>query len=473
MTRGSVLVGTVLLIGLTAVGPAVAAPVRPQAIAFAPAVGYEAGAFLYTSVSADLDGDGDIDVLSGGEDLVGINRNDGDGTFAPEVLASRTTAFSMSVGDLDEDGFPDLAALQPFPAVLAVTLNKGDGTFGPKVTYGVGGAPTIADLNGDGHLDVLVGDEDGLVPLYGDGTGDLTRQAAISLRDNVIRTVVADLDGDGDLDIAATEAVAGSDGTVRIHLGDGAGRFVESGAYPVGEAPGEVIAADLDNDGSADLAVSAAGNPGVGPGSVSVLLGDGAGAFVTRPRIISPYPLEELLVADFDRDGALDLATGGFNFGVLPVYAGDGTGGFALTSELDQAGAGISGGDYDADGDVDLAGVLFSADDSVEISLNVSSNGPGCTITGTAGVDRLVGTPGPDVLCGLGGNDVLIGGGGADILVGGNGADRLSGGAGDDRLTGNGGNDVLVGGSGADTLSGGPDTDTCFGGTGDTVTGCP
>jgi uncharacterized repeat protein (TIGR01451 family) len=65
-----------------------------------------------------------------------------------------------------------------------------------------------------------------------------------------------------------------------------------------------------------------------------------------------------------------------------------------------------------------------------------------CTITGTAGNDRLEGTPGADVVCGLSGNDVLVG-------LGGN--DTLHGGSGDDRLLGMGGNDELDGEAGIDT----------------------
>lgn len=67
---------------------------------------------------------------------------------------------------------------------------------------------------------------------------------------------------------------------------------------------------------------------------------------------------------------------------------------------------------------------------------------PTCTITGTAGKDRLVGTSADDVVCGLGGNDVLRGLDGNDTLYGGSGNDRLVGGAGDDRLRGEEGSDT-------------------------------
>ena len=94
-----------------------------------------------------------------------------------------------------------------------------------------------------------------------------------------------------------------------------------------------------------------------------------------------------------------------------------------------------------------------------------------CTITGTAGADRLNGTGGRDVICGLGGDDRINGLGGNDLLIGGDGADQISandgddiarGGAGDDDIKGADGNDALHGGAGVDALVGGAGEDSCY-----------
>jgi Putative glucoamylase/RTX calcium-binding nonapeptide repeat (4 copies)/Protein of unknown function (DUF3131) len=99
----------------------------------------------------------------------------------------------------------------------------------------------------------------------------------------------------------------------------------------------------------------------------------------------------------------------------------------------------------------------------------------GCTITGTAGDDRLHGTRGRDVICagggddevaGRGGADALFGDGGDDALRGGRGDDTLYGSNGDDRLRGGRGDDVLAGGAGDDDLAGGRGTDHHEGGSG-------
>jgi hypothetical protein len=99
----------------------------------------------------------------------------------------------------------------------------------------------------------------------------------------------------------------------------------------------------------------------------------------------------------------------------------------------------------------------------------------GCTITGTAGDDRLTGTAGDDVICALGGKDLVLAGGGDDVLFGDAGDDRLEAGAGADtayggdgidRLLGGGGDDVLAGGPGADRLDGSAGADHAEGGGG-------
>jgi Ca2+-binding RTX toxin-like protein len=87
----------------------------------------------------------------------------------------------------------------------------------------------------------------------------------------------------------------------------------------------------------------------------------------------------------------------------------------------------------------------------------------GCTVTGTAGPDRLVGTSGADVICGLAGDDRIEGMGGDDVLYGDDGVDRVVGGTGDDVLYGDDGDDRLDGGDGADVLAGGSGADRLAG----------
>jgi Ca2+-binding RTX toxin-like protein len=81
-----------------------------------------------------------------------------------------------------------------------------------------------------------------------------------------------------------------------------------------------------------------------------------------------------------------------------------------------------------------------------------------CTVTGTAGNDRLRGTSGDDVICGLGGDDVLDGRGGNDEVYGNEGNDTVIGKGGNDKLVGGAGTDLLLPGAGDDSVDGGNGT---------------
>jgi Ca2+-binding RTX toxin-like protein len=95
--------------------------------------------------------------------------------------------------------------------------------------------------------------------------------------------------------------------------------------------------------------------------------------------------------------------------------------------------------------------------DNVLVTVDAAS-GPVCTVTGTAGADRIRGTSGNDVICGLGGDDFLDGRGGNDVIYGGDGVDTLVGKGGNDTLIGEAGNDLLLPGSGDDSADGGAGT---------------
>jgi uncharacterized repeat protein (TIGR01451 family) len=122
--------------------------------------------------AADVNGDGHLDLIGIGGGAVWVQLGMGDGTFSqpPVAYDFGTSAFGgycgdfceVRVADIDGDGFPDIVVAAPSSfAGFAVLRGKGDGTFESPVKFAAGATGTswldIADVNGDGQPDVLIG----------------------------------------------------------------------------------------------------------------------------------------------------------------------------------------------------------------------------------------------------------------------------------------------------------------------------
>jgi hypothetical protein len=231
---------------------------------------------------ADLDGDGDADIVAVDvADPVGGNRdewfvllNDGTGRFSVAVhdLFTRKPR-GVALGDLDGDGDPDavLSALANDPVV--VLFNNGDGTFGAETAYPGGTTalrPLLLDLEGDGDLDAVIGfsgtDDLRVYRNAGDGTFD--SGTIIDDTDLVSGTATGDADGDGDPDLAVARDRSSS---VQLFLNE-AGTLVPGPVFPTSSTAYGVSFADSNGDGHPDLTVSVSGG-------FDTLLGDGQGGF--------------------------------------------------------------------------------------------------------------------------------------------------------------------------------------------------
>ena len=308
--------------------------------------------------AGDLNGDGKPELITGSGGSAGVYINDGAGGFAfARTLFNVSGSFndgvgSVSLADLNGDGKLDLVGLGS--GGVGVSLGQGGGNFAAPIATRFGGYNRhllFADLNGDGKLDVAAGTSFGVVTLFGDGAGGLGGVVSYQTGSTPNRVALADLDADGRPDLISTEGPH-----ISTLFGRGGGRFEAARNYPVGFQPQDVAAADFNSDGRLDLVAGVRGVNGA-PGGVSFLAGDGAGRFAAPVHVPAGDQLLSLVVADFNGDGRADVAGTRHDTASVAVLLGDGAGGFAPAAAfaVGQFPRGIAAGDFNGDGKVDLA----------------------------------------------------------------------------------------------------------------------
>ena len=284
---------------------------------------------------ADFNGDGapDLVVANYGSSQVSVLLGNGYGTFQPALnypsyaTSSGIQPYSVAVGDFNGDGKPDLVVSNysntgfPFEAgaTVSVLLGNGDGSFQPPVEYAAGSGPlavAVADVNADGHPDLLVANNfsDNVSILLGNGDGTFRQALNADAGDRPVAVIVDDFNADGIPDLAVANSFAG---TISVLLGSGDGTFRERVAYPTDPYtdPFSVTALDVNGDGKRDLAVAMwfccdPEDPHA-LGTLNVLMGNGDGTFqlslpFDRPAFIRHA--RSLVTADFNLDGKPDLA---------------------------------------------------------------------------------------------------------------------------------------------------------------------
>ena len=269
------------------------------------------GNFRGSVLMADVDNDGDLDLLNGPN----VRLNAGNGTFGNGSNLATSSDGSLTTADVDGDGYLDLLLCDNSTATTSIFRNSGTGQFGTALQVSGGGALAVGDLDGDGVPDLLTNDPASftwqLLVRRGTGSGTFSSTTtAVPMGVNsaaATRLNLSDIDGDGDLDIV----FSGSDGVYTMR---------NSGALVFGAKvllPGSALTngynnlvrlADIEGDGDLDVI-------SVGNNTVWVSRNDGTGLFANKVEAATEVSLQNLAMADLDGDGDLDLVTTG---GVSP-----------------------------------------------------------------------------------------------------------------------------------------------------------
>ncbi len=334
---------------------------------------------LASSVFAtDLNGDGSIDVLATGSDadkIVWYKNLNGQGNFGPEQIISNQTnrPQHISAADLDNDGDMDVLSTSLSDNKIAWYKNTdGLGSFGPQQVLSTSFVSPMdistGDINGDGFLDILSGSDyynESSVAWFknNNGLGNFYQQPELSSQVfDAGDTILMDVDNDGDLDIVVASKESEEHKIVWFQNTNGLGNFpiLSQTLMAVDLSwPESLSATDVDNDNDMDLVV------GSRNGGLFWFKNNGSGSFGPKQIIDSQISdVIKVVLADIDNDDNQDLIMAAGTPDKVAWYKkNNGQDNFHYTQEL----ASINGAsgvynlssiDLDNDGDKDILAAL-------------------------------------------------------------------------------------------------------------------
>ena len=246
----------------------------------------------------------------------------------PGRLSAAAKTLAVAIADVDNDGNLDVVAGAGEPGAITISYGDGAGGLAETQTLVVEGdvrSVALADVNEDGLADIIYSvqrQSSGIrIMLNQGGRRWLPGKGLIEI--NTYEGLrAADVNGDGHVDIVAGNASSDLQGGIQVWLGTGQGTWVAGAAPTVTGIYMDVSVADFNGDGRLDIAGAGWGLHG----ALRVWLGNPAGGW-TALAPVSPGNFYGLHVADINGDGRLDLTAGTYKTGVR-LFVGDGQGGF-------------------------------------------------------------------------------------------------------------------------------------------------
>jgi hypothetical protein len=308
---------------------------------FVPKADFQTAAGPSVAVVDDLNGDGLPDLaVATTTGMLSVMRNTTTPGAATPTFSSAVDfplgsyATSIAIGDLNGDGEPDLVVSNEMSNTFSVFINTstiGSTTldFAAKVDVATESGPftlALADINGDGKPDVVVGQDTASVSVFlnttlpGAAVPTFASKVDISAGASATSITIGDVNGDGKPDIAM--AITGNAAAVLLNTtatGSSTPTFTSRFAFSIGQNASSVVLSDVNNDGKLDLVVAASA-----ANTVSVLLnttatGSATATFASHVDFATGAGPQFVYATDLDNDGDSDLIVANFGDGTISV----------------------------------------------------------------------------------------------------------------------------------------------------------
>jgi Ca2+-binding RTX toxin-like protein len=365
-------------------------------VSFATKVDFNTGNTPEAVTSADIDGDGKIDLIVANYDsnTVSVLRNTGLSNSEIVRFSTKTdfntgsAPASVTSADFDGDGTVDLLIANQSDDTISVLRNtstSGVVSFASKIDYATGDNPysvTSADVDSDGKTDLIVanGLSDTVSVFRNTSTSGSVRFAAKTDFDagyNPLSVTQADVDGDGRTDLIVTNYDGDTISVLRNISSSGAINFAAPLSFTAGDAPHAATSADVDGDGRSDLIFV-----NLNSSTVSVLRNTSSSGVInfasTSDFAVGGLP-GSVITADVDSDGKTDLIVANQTDDTLSVLRNtSSSGAVSFAAKTDFATGNlprsVTSNDVNSDGRADLI-VTNWYDNSVSVLLNTGSGG--------------------------------------------------------------------------------------------------